>query len=601
MPYSHSIKSIKSPRDTFLTPTQKTLLAAAISTCLFSHGVTHAATFVVINLNQSGAGSLSQAIVDSNNAAGADEITFGALSGDIRLTDAQQLAITDDLTITGPGANNLSITQDSGVSSPDLIDITSEPVSISISGLTLNRASGNSRLITVNEFATLTIANCTLSNESPTPTSNFGGAIFSDFESTLSISNSEISGHSSSGSGGAIFNYYSTTSITESTISGNSSNSRGGAIRNQYSTLTIENSTISGNTSDSGGAIHNTYSETTISDSTLSNNNATGNGGAIYSYSSNLTLTKSVLTGNTSSKGGAIHLYTYDSNSLTNISSSLLTGNTASSSGGAIRLYDYYGSTTLNLNNSVISGNSANNSGGAISTYGYESRSNLNINNTIVSGNTADRTGGINLYAATTELLNSTITNNTTSSRDGGGIRIEYQSSINAVNTVIAGNTRNGIPNDILGDITLDYSFIGVWDGMGENTYTEPTAGSNQIGSTSSPFDPSLSALQDNGGISIGANGEYTLLSILPASTSPLIGAGDNNATNSSLTLATTDIRGTGFNRIVDSTIEIGATEYYIDPNAENSSDDSGGGSSSLAELLFLTSLLSFFGFRRKK
>jgi len=41
-------------------------------------GVTpaHAATLTVTNLNDSGAGSLRQAVIDANAAAGADAITF---------------------------------------------------------------------------------------------------------------------------------------------------------------------------------------------------------------------------------------------------------------------------------------------------------------------------------------------------------------------------------------------------------------------------------------------------------------------------------------------------------------------------------------------
>src|SRR5215203_5018950 len=62
-------------------------------------------TFTVLNLTDSDAGSLRQAIADANALAGADVIEFApGLHGTIALTGGQ-LDITDDLTIDGPGEN----------------------------------------------------------------------------------------------------------------------------------------------------------------------------------------------------------------------------------------------------------------------------------------------------------------------------------------------------------------------------------------------------------------------------------------------------------------------------------------------------------------
>ena len=62
------------------------------------------ATFVVTNLNDSGPGSLRQAILSANaNSPAADTINFQAgLTGTITLTSGE-LAITDSVTINGPG------------------------------------------------------------------------------------------------------------------------------------------------------------------------------------------------------------------------------------------------------------------------------------------------------------------------------------------------------------------------------------------------------------------------------------------------------------------------------------------------------------------
>ena len=63
-------------------------------------------TYMVTNTSDSGPGSLRDDIVMSNVAGGANTITFApSLSGTITLSSGQ-LEISNDLTITGPGAGS---------------------------------------------------------------------------------------------------------------------------------------------------------------------------------------------------------------------------------------------------------------------------------------------------------------------------------------------------------------------------------------------------------------------------------------------------------------------------------------------------------------
>src|SRR6266496_133247 len=79
---------------------------AAIAAALFCAVAipAHAATITVTNTNDSGAGSLRQALADANNG---DTITF-AVTGTIGLTSGE-LLINRSITISGPGADNLAV------------------------------------------------------------------------------------------------------------------------------------------------------------------------------------------------------------------------------------------------------------------------------------------------------------------------------------------------------------------------------------------------------------------------------------------------------------------------------------------------------------
>src|SRR5437899_10666596 len=77
---------------------------------LISASLSRAATFTVTNTNDSGAGSLRQAILDANATAGPDTIAFNIPGAGVHtITPASSLdAITDPVTIDGytqPGAS----------------------------------------------------------------------------------------------------------------------------------------------------------------------------------------------------------------------------------------------------------------------------------------------------------------------------------------------------------------------------------------------------------------------------------------------------------------------------------------------------------------
>jgi N-acetylneuraminic acid mutarotase len=224
----------------------------------------------VANTNDSGPGSLRQALAVANDG---DTITF-AVTGIIGLTSGE-LVINRNITISGPGANLI----------------------------TVSRAAGAApfRIFHVMLGHNVIIEAITISNGSVLDT--FGGGIY-NFESALTVISCALAGNSAlgqQGSGGGIY-------------------SNGGGAGGNAS-LTIINSAFSGNTATTGGAVGNNGSSgmanLTISNSTLSDNSASFVGGGVDDHTASgtasVTITNSTLSENTSAnismfKGGVLDI-----------------------------------------------------------------------------------------------------------------------------------------------------------------------------------------------------------------------------------------------------------------------------------------------------
>jgi hypothetical protein len=204
---------------------------------------------------------------DAIAAAPVGETINFSVTGEINLT-LGQLTIGQNLTVTGPGANQLTI--DAGGASR-VLEITTGTVSVS--GLTLTGGNGDGGGVLNNGDTTLT-----------------GVAIEGNYATT----------------GGGVLNYGMLT-IADSEISGNSAGYGGGVFSGN--SLTIENSTISGNTAAEGGGVY-IYGaiSTTISHSTISGNSASNWGGGISSHYANpSSLSHCLITGNSAPTGSEIY------------------------------------------------------------------------------------------------------------------------------------------------------------------------------------------------------------------------------------------------------------------------------------------------------
>jgi hypothetical protein len=230
-----------------------------------------AATLTVTNLNDSGPGSLRQAIA---SAASGDTITF-AVRGTITLTSGQ-LTLDKDLTIAGPGAAVLAISGN-GVSGVFLVEA---GVTAVIDGLTLRDgvAAGSDYGDAIRNLGTLTLTRSTV-------TANPGGtAIYNRYQGgVMTISDSTITQNAGYG----VISEGTLMTIERSTIAGSAYD----GVRNYGASMEIIDSRITGN----GDRGILALGEVTITRSTIAGNGEEG----VFSQGAPLvTITSSTISAN---------------------------------------------------------------------------------------------------------------------------------------------------------------------------------------------------------------------------------------------------------------------------------------------------------------
>jgi hypothetical protein len=490
----------------------------------------------VSNLSDNDPGSLRDAI--ATTPAGETVDFQPGLTGTITLTSGE-LDISQNLTITGPGAGVITV---SGNSASRVFEILGSRT-VAISGLTITDGMtfGDGGGID-SSTATVTVTDSILSGNI---SREWGGGIHST-SGTVTVTHSILSGNEGFMAGGGIgSNGNATVTVTDSTFSGNSVlRSSGGGIWNFSGTVTVTHSILSGNstaTNGSGGAIFAGGSLTVI-DSTISGNLAGLGGGGIHSGRS-LTIINSTISGNSARNesaaaiGGGI-----SSGQDTTITNSIISDNSASGEdgegGGIGSLGDF-----LTISNSTLSGNSASgifaSAGGGIYNDGT-----LTVTDSTLSANSSGASGGgifihNDIVGSTVTITSSTLSGNFAAS--GGGIA--FTSNVGPAyirNTIAASNTAATFP-DVTGALTSQgHNLIG--DGTGGSGFVA----SDLVGSAQNPIDPRLGPLANNGG-------PTQTMALLPGSRA--IDAGDNTDAPE------WDQRGPGFPRIVNGIIDIGAFE----------------------------------------
>jgi hypothetical protein len=254
-------------------------------------------TLTVLNLNDSGFGSLRQAIL---SASSGDTINF-AVNGQITLTSGP-LSINQNLTVSGPGAANLTV---SGNNANRVFNV--NDVNVSISGLTVadgnaTSSSGAGILTSGDPSTTLTLTGCVFTNDHASgPFNNNGGAVEITGDGTMNVINSYFTNCSATGNGGAIDSPGIFLTVTGSSFSNNSAGN-GGAISIGNDSVAISNSTFYANSaSGQAGAIFSVFNaDYSLVACTVANNSA-NLGGGFSILGGSMQLLNTIVAGDTAS------------------------------------------------------------------------------------------------------------------------------------------------------------------------------------------------------------------------------------------------------------------------------------------------------------
>ncbi len=251
-------------------------------------GAQCSAAIAVQNANDSGPGSLRQAITD---ICPGGTITF---AGDYTIYLGSTLYLDNSLTIDG-SHHNITVSGDTGhdgTPNVRVFDVGAGSV-VTLIHLSVVSGTADSAGGLYNAGGTVRVIDSTFSGNVAT-LYGCGGI---DNLGTLTVTYSTFSGNVataagwSSGGGGLCNSVGKPVTAINCTFSGNSAKFGGGLYN--AGTLTVTNSTFSGNLSESGGGLYNNGT-LTVTNSTFAGNLATSYGGGLYSIRT-LTLRNTIL------------------------------------------------------------------------------------------------------------------------------------------------------------------------------------------------------------------------------------------------------------------------------------------------------------------
>lgn len=337
-------------------------------------------TYTVQNTNDSGAGSLREAI---DGASDGDIIRFDASlisGGSATITLTSQLDVYSSLIFKGL-YNNTDTLYISGDNNSAVFYIETSGKTVLDSMVLINGFNQYGGAVSfMNGGDTLWVNNSQVLNSY----AEYGGGIYAESdEATVVLNNSKLANNKADSGGGAMYVYSASTSAS----------------------ITVNSSTIMNNVAGYGGGIcsetENSANAYVFVDGSFVENNETNSDEAggieTYCYNDGLAIVEvknSTVKGNYSvSYGGGVYAYSNDNNSSITIDNSIIEENTADY-GGGVYSYSEYSTATATLNDCTVKGNYSNSDGGGAYVYSYDYTVSLALNNCTVEENIASSYGG---------------------------------------------------------------------------------------------------------------------------------------------------------------------------------------------------------------
>lgn len=451
---------------------------------------------IVTNAADRGAGSLREAIAIASSG---ETITFAPNLAGKTITLSEELKISQNLTIDGKDAPEVTISGDRNVR---VFNLDRQGINVTLRNLMIadGKAGGD----------------------------GLGGGIRTEAKTTLVVENSTLRDNISTGEGGGGIwtGYQSNTMILNSTFVGNNGTSGtkergGGAIAGaSEGNLTVKNSTFTNNRGSVGGAINSLLGNLTIENSTFIDNASAGGGrlggissggygGAIYADGASATnnastrgqivIRNSRIAGSRGAgQGGGLFLYAYPGDKIvvensTIANNEIIPDRKGESFGGGMRVG---GGAELKITNVMFADNRAHLQGGG---FWIGDRSSFAIANSSFCGNQAmSEGGGINLGGAMLiggvpgRITQTTIANNTAVFQGGGFWG--GGGNVTIANSILSNN------RGINGHNVHHHTGQSFRDGGGNVQSPNPNPNDTKITAGVQLVDPQLSACTDNGG-----------------------------------------------------------------------------------------------------
>ena len=284
----------------------------------------------------------------------------------------------------------------------------------------------------IDERCTVNIKNCKFLNN----TSDLDGGMAATFTATLLVFRSLFYENAAKRHGGTVTAFFNASVSVESTRAyGNKAIGDGGVVYLHESSAKINNCEFLKNSANQDGGVgYETHSSTIIVNiSTFTNNSAQGSGGVLFEQNNSLAVINNCHGYSNTATSGAV--FRVNVNSTLNVADSIFNENFASDDGGIAYVDNM---SLISVNHCSFISNSASDTGGAVFVQNY---SKMNISVSRLLSNRAIYGGALDVNAGSTAIVTACNFNGNIAINSGGAVHVYSSSKIDIKSCVFNMNS----------------------------------------------------------------------------------------------------------------------------------------------------------------